>query len=177
MKAAIHKGGDEMDKKVLIFFSLFAFLMIGGSFVLSLWIFPKIIANHRYIGFGLSGMIEPTPSQGVTREAMIFIIAQMTATIGIVVIVGNRLIKIIRRDRPLTIDGYLFKISRITGHSEYDIFCKAAEDWPVSATQIEQDFQRYMADQFTPYYVNDFVRKNKRHVDELHLPLFIFKQH
>jgi putative FmdB family regulatory protein len=24
----------------------------------------------------------------------------------------------------------------------------------------------------TPYYVTDFIRKNKKHIDELHIPLF-----
>jgi hypothetical protein len=68
-------------------------------------------------------------------------------------------------------------MSWIKEKNEYDIFCKAAEDWPVSRDQIKLDFQRYMADQTTPYYVNDFVRRNKKHIDQLHLPLFLFQQH
>ena len=45
------------------------------------------------------------------------------------------------------------------------------------AEQIENDFNIYMVSDHTPYYVNHFVRKNQTHVDSLHLPLFIFKQH
>ena len=37
------KGGDFFDKKLLIFYSLFGLLLIGGSFVLCLYIFPRII--------------------------------------------------------------------------------------------------------------------------------------
>ena len=165
-----------MDKKVLIFYIIFALVMIGGSFVLSLWIFPKIVSNSAYIGFGNSGMIKPSPAQIITRETKIFIIAQLVLTIGIVVLVGRQLSKRLNRDRPTTVQGYLYKLTRITGKSEFEIFHKAAEDWPVSDSQIELDFIAYMVLDSTPYYVNHFVRKNQKHIDKLHLPLFIFKQ-
>jgi hypothetical protein len=66
---------------------------------------------------------------------------------------------------------YLYKIARLTGKSEYHVFCKSAEDWPVSQARIEQDFKRYLCHQSTAHYVNDFVRKNKKHIGELHIPL------
>ena len=44
------KGGDKMDKKTVIFFSLFALLIIGGSLVISLWIFPL---EARWNGSGM----------------------------------------------------------------------------------------------------------------------------
>jgi len=83
-----------------------------------------------------------------------------------------RLIRKNSDDRPVSMVDYLYKISRITGKSEYDIFCKSAEYWPISSKKIELDFQRYLSHQITPYYVNDFVRKNKKHIDELHIPRF-----
>jgi len=70
---------------------------------------------------------------------------------------------------------YLYKISRVTGHSEYDVFCKSAEDWPVavvSREKIDSDFKNYLNHSAVPPYVHHFVRQNKRHIDELHLPLF-----
>ena len=76
------------------------------------------------------------------------------------------------RSRPLTIEDYLFKISRVTGKSEYDIFCKSAENWQVSRETIDQDFKRYLDYQSVPHYVADFVRKNKKHIDALHMPRF-----
>ena len=77
-----------------------------------------------------------------------------------------------RQVRSLSMEDYLFKISRVTGHSEYDVFCKSAEDWPVSREKIKQDFSNYLQHQNIPHYVNDFVRRNKKHIDELHLPRF-----
>lgn len=75
-------------------------------------------------------------------------------------------------DQPVIIEDYLYKIARITGKSEYDVFCKSAEAWPITQEKIEQDFKAYLLHQRVPYYVVDFVRKNKRHIDQLHMPLF-----
>ena len=83
-----------------------------------------------------------------------------------------RLHKKLKEDQPLSMEFYLYKIARLTGKSEYDVFCKSAEEWPVSKSRIEQDFKRYLHHQSIPHYVNDFVRKNKKHIDELHIPLF-----
>jgi hypothetical protein len=80
--------------------------------------------------------------------------------------------KTIIRDRPDTIEDQLYKIARVTGKSEYDVFCKSAESWPIPSDKIEQDFKAYLLHQSVPYYVVDFVRKNKKHIDELRLPLF-----
>jgi hypothetical protein len=75
-------------------------------------------------------------------------------------------------DPPSMVD-YLFKISRVTGESEYSIFQKSAEDWPVSQAMIDQDFRRYLSRQEVPHYVKDFVRRNKHHLDDLKTPPFL----
>ena len=75
-------------------------------------------------------------------------------------------------EKAISMEDYLFKISRVTGHSEFDVFCKSAEVWPVSREKIEDDFTRYLQQQNVPHYVNDFVRRNKKHIDELHIPRF-----
>jgi hypothetical protein len=75
-------------------------------------------------------------------------------------------------EKAISMEEYLFKIARITGHSEYDVFCKSAEAWPVSKQKIEEDFTRYLQQQSVPHYVNDFVRRNKKHIDELRIPRF-----
>ena len=80
--------------------------------------------------------------------------------------------KKVSRERPVTIGDQLYKIARVTGKSEYDVFCKSAENWPVARHTIEQDFKSYLLHQNVPYYVVDFVRKNKKHIDELYIPLF-----
>jgi len=74
-----------------------------------------------------------------------------------------------------SMEFYLYKISRVTGHSEYDVFCKSAEDWPVarvSREKIDLDFKNYLNHSAVPPYVHHFVRQNKKHIDDLHLPLF-----
>jgi hypothetical protein len=79
------------------------------------------------------------------------------------------------RKQQDSMEFYLYKISRVTGHSEYDVFCKSAEDWPVatvSKEKIEADFKNYLNHNAVPPYVNHFVRENKHHIDELHLPRF-----
>jgi len=75
-------------------------------------------------------------------------------------------------DQPVSMEYYVFKIARVTSNSEYDVFCKSAENWPISKAKIDQDFKRYLYNQEVPHYVNDFVRKNKKHIDELHIPRF-----
>ena len=74
-----------------------------------------------------------------------------------------------------SMEYYLYKISRVTGHSEYEVFCKSAEEWPVAAVsqaKIDTDFKDYLNRQVVPPYVNHFVRENKHHIDELHLPRY-----
>jgi hypothetical protein len=74
--------------------------------------------------------------------------------------------------KPGTMEYYLYKIARLTGKSEYEVFCKSAESWPITKEKIEQDFSVYLSQNTVPYYVTDFIRKNKKHIDELHIPLF-----
>jgi hypothetical protein len=72
--------------------------------------------------------------------------------------------------RTVSAQDYLYKMARITGASEYEIFRKSAEDWPVSEAMVKEHFKDYLLHQATPCYVNDFVRKNKHRIDELKLP-------
>lgn len=73
---------------------------------------------------------------------------------------------------PTPMASYLYKTARVTGTSEYEVFCKSAESWPVTQEKIEQDFRAYLLDHQVPYYVTDFIRKNQKHIDALRLPLF-----
>jgi len=41
-------GGDFFDKKLLIFYSLFALLVIGGSLILSLYIIPRYLQYDNF---------------------------------------------------------------------------------------------------------------------------------
>ncbi len=102
-----------MDKKVVIFFSLFALLMIGGSLVLSLWVIPKVI-NPVWpydVRVSRAGMIQPD-SENVTTSAdhgprnetkvsWKLMITQMIGAICIVLLVGMRLKKWFRQTSRL----------------------------------------------------------------------------
>lgn len=72
--------------------------------------------------------------------------------------------------RVVSAEDYLYKIARITGAREYEIFRKSAADWPVPESMVKEHFKEYLQHQATPYYVNDFVRKHKQQVDNLELP-------
>jgi hypothetical protein len=80
--------------------------------------------------------------------------------------------KRILHGKPMSMAGYIYKTARLTETSEFEVFRKAAESWPVSARKIEQDFSAYLIDRRIPYYVTDFIRKNQKHLDELRMPLF-----
>jgi hypothetical protein len=71
--------------------------------------------------------------------------------------------------QPARTEDYVFKTARLFARSEFDVFCKAAEDWPVSRADVEADFKRYLQTQHTPCYVNAFVRRHKDQLDRLRL--------
>jgi hypothetical protein len=112
------------------------------------------------------------------RTIMLTLMLNLVGVIGLTLFVSMLYQAFLRQpknnsdDKPVSMEYYVFKIARITGNSEYDVFCKSAENWPVSKARIDQDFKRYLCDQEVPHYVNDFVRKNKKHIDELHIPRF-----
>ena len=66
---------------------------------------------------------------------------------------------------------YLYKIARITRTSEYEVFRQAARDWPVTEPMIENDFKAYLHDHYVPHYVNDYIRKNRSHIDSIDIPM------
>ena len=180
----------NMDKKLVMFFSLFTLLMIGGSLFTCLWIFPKYLlpvdVSLEEIRMEQARMFRSQPTDDLTSmdrgskdKIMVnwkAITTQMIIAIGAIcgiLLVGLRLTKKLRQNKPVDVAGYIFKITRVTNKNEYDVFYKAAEDWPVSVEQIENDYQRFVVEQRIPYYVNDFIRKNKKHIDELRIPLFM----
>ena len=95
--------------------------------------------------------------------------------VGLAIVALHKLNNKHMRKHQDSMEFYLYKISRVTGHSEYDVFCKSAEDWPVatvSKEKIDADFKSYLDRSAVPPYVQHFVRQNKHHIDELHIPRF-----
>jgi predicted AAA+ superfamily ATPase len=70
------------------------------------------------------------------------------------------------RRKPLSDEEYLAKIAKMRECSEYDLFRICGEDWRYSKAQIEKDFKEYLIRGSVPYYIRDFIRKNKKEVDE-----------
>ena len=94
------------------------------------------------------------------------------AAAGLLLQLFQRQQQCMAESRTESAQDYLYKIARITGASEYEIFRKSAEDWPVSAAMVDEHFKDYLLNQATPYYVNAFIRKHKHQVDSLELPPF-----
>jgi hypothetical protein len=162
------KGGDKMDKKLLAYYCIVVLIIGGLAAFLSLDSNPEDF-NYKF------GMIKPQSTQVVTsvdhgpRSAPGI---SLINTICVIMLVGYLVWVFYRKVQKnsqtdsIAMEDYLYKISRLTGHNEYDLFCKSAEDWTVSAYRIDQDFKRYIIDQSLPYYVKDFVRKNHEDIDE-----------
>jgi hypothetical protein len=52
-------GGNFFDKRLVIFYSLFGLLLIGGSFVLCLYIFPRIFPFGPYDSKAIPKLAKP----------------------------------------------------------------------------------------------------------------------
>jgi hypothetical protein len=59
----------------------------------------------------------------------------------------------------------LAKLARIRRCSEFDIFQAASVDWNISPNRIQDNFNEYVIHGILPYYVRDFVRKNKQEAE------------
>ena len=55
------KRGEFLNKRVLIFYSLFGLLMIGGSFIFCLYIYPSIILFDDFPKRAIANIIETSP--------------------------------------------------------------------------------------------------------------------
>lgn len=62
---------------------------------------------------------------------------------------------------------YIQMMVKVTGKSEYEVFCKSAESWQINEGQIKTDYKTFQQKSIIPFYVSDFVRKNKHHLDAL----------
>ena len=72
--------GNIYDKKVLMFFSLFTLLMIGGSFIFCLYIYPRIILFDDFPRRAVSEIIEASPryAQPFINQALALVLQGQT---------------------------------------------------------------------------------------------------
>ncbi len=55
------KSGAFLNKRILVFYSLFALLVIGGSFIFCLYIYPRIFWFNDLPNIAIAGYIERNP--------------------------------------------------------------------------------------------------------------------
>jgi hypothetical protein len=157
-----------MDKKLIAYCCIVALLIIGATVFVSLYF---NLQDYRFKG--RLAPLSPTKAvAGVDRGPQYATEMNLIAGICALLLVGylfwafyKKVQKNSQADQ-IARECSLYNISLATGRTEYDLFCKSAEDWSVSGNRIDQDFKRYMIDESLPYYVKDFVRKNYKHINE-----------
>ena len=157
-----------MEKKLLAYCCIVALLIIGVT------IFVNLFFNLQDYQFrGPLVRLSPTKAvagadHGHPYLSEIKLIAGICALLLVGYLFWTFYWKVQKSSRADQIarERSLYNISLATGRTEYDLFCKSAEDWSVSGHRIDQDFKRYMIDESLPYYVADFVRKGHEHIDQ-----------
>jgi hypothetical protein len=157
-----------MDKKLITYCCIVALLIIGVTVFVSLYF---NLQDYRFRG-RLAPLSPTKAAASVDRGPQYATEMNLIAGVCALLLVGylfwafyKKVLKSSQADQ-IARQRSLYTISLATGRTEYDLFCKAAENWSVSASMIDRDFKRYMVNECTPYYVTDFVRRNHEHIDE-----------
>ena len=157
-----------MDKKLLAYCCIVALLFIGVMVFVSLFF---NLQDYQFRG-PLVRHLPPNALTSVEPDHQYLSEMKLIAGICALLLVGYlfwtfyRMVQKSSRADQIARERSLYIISLATGRTEYELFCKSAEDWSISGHRIDQDFKRYMIDESLPYYVADFVRKNFGHIDE-----------
>ena len=82
--------------------------------------------------------------------------------LAVVYVAGRKYIEICeRRQMTLSDEEVLAAIAYERRCSEFDLFQLAGRQWHIVENVIQQDFKRYLIEGFLPYYIRDYIRKNK----------------
>lgn len=73
----------------------------------------------------------------------------------------NRMEKMNSLNKPISDAESLWRLARKRECSEYDIFGESTGNWMVPRTKIEEDFKEYLISGDIPYYVRDYLRRNR----------------
>lgn len=157
-----------MDKKLIAYCCIVVLLVIGVTVFVSLYF---NLQDYRFNG--RLAPLSPTKAVAIVDQGHQYA-TEMNLIAGIcaLLLVGYLFWAFYRKVQKdsqadqIARKSSLYNISLATGRTEYDLFCKSAEDWLVSDNRIDQDFKKYMIDESLPYYVKDFVRKNSKHINE-----------
>jgi hypothetical protein len=156
-----------MDKKIVVFYSIVALVMLSTAVILFL-----STEDRSYDTNGLIQVPTPFVAQDLEQPPRYDRMNDLIAGLCALLLVGYlfwffyRKFEFDSRTESAAKQDSLYDISLKTGRTEYDLFNKSAQEWSVSDKVMDQDFIRYMSDQVTPYYAKDFVRKNRAHIDE-----------
>jgi hypothetical protein len=103
-------------------------------------------------------------------DALVDFIGAVCAVMLVVCLVRSRTRKSDDKTEAAQIatEDYIQKITQITGISAYETFRRSAEEWHVPPDRIKKDFNKYLSSQTIPYYVKDFIRKSRPHIDEIY---------
>ncbi len=69
------------------------------------------------------------------------------------------------RNRYVSDEEYLAGMAKKRGRSEYDLFHISAKEWHIQVGRIDEDFKKYLVNGDLPYYVKDYIRKNREKAD------------
>jgi len=157
-----------MDKKLLAYCCIVAVIIIGVTVFVSLYFnLQDYKFNGRLAPLSLTKVVA-SAHQGTQHAHEMQLIAGVCALLLVGYLFWTLYRKVQKNSQTDQIEREisLYNISLATGRTEYELFCKSAEDWSVSHNRIDQDFKRYMIDERLPYYVTDFIRKSHEHIDE-----------
>lgn len=155
-----------MDKRIVVFYSIVALVML--SMAVFLYFSPE---DRFHSNNGLIQIPTPITAKEIDRVPRYVPEYNLIAGICALLLVGYlfwtcyRKFKKDSHAEEIAKADSLYKISLATGQTEYDLFNKSAEGWSVSSERVHQDFKRYMANQVMPYYAKDFVRENQTNFD------------
>jgi hypothetical protein len=85
----------------------------------------------------------------------------------------DRIEKRRHRNTPMSDEECLLRLARKQGCSEYDIFFQATGSWNIDKRRVEDDFNRYLTAGHMPYYVRDYIRRNRSQVDRNAMEPFV----
>ena len=63
---------------------------------------------------------------------------------------------------PETDQEFLWRVARQRESSEYQLFVNAGKDWHTTKAGIEEDFKDYVLHDRVPFYVRDFIRRERQ---------------
>ena len=106
--------------------------------------------------------------QGESNAPVIKLIGGICASLllGYLLVLCYKKFKMDSKADSAVLANTLHKIALESGHTEYELFVIAAEEWSIIEAQIDKDFKNYMAANVLPYYVMDLVKKNNDRINQ-----------